>query len=151
MGPSGKWIDGLLPDASVVDAARMSLSARLTAVAHWLPLAAYHAAQDIEHVHRLRTSTRRAMAAVQLYRDWLPPRKRRSIKKRLKKLRRAAGEARARYELTPEKFEMWKGKLFWNDTQRLTLLALLLENVGADQAVRLGDPEVWRAAVRSLG
>lgn len=25
------------------------------------------------------------------------------------------------------------------------------ENVGADQAVRLGDPEVWRAAVRELG
>lgn len=62
----------------------------------------------------------------------------------------AADEARARYELTPEKFEMWKGKLFWDDTQRLTLLALLLENVGVDQAVRLGDPEVWRAAVRDL-
>jgi hypothetical protein len=45
---------------------------------------------------------------------------------------------------------MWKGKLFWDDTQRITLLALL-ENVGADQAVRLGDPEVWRAAVRDLG
>ena len=53
----------------------------------------------------------------------------------------AADEARARYELTPEKFEMWKGKLFWDDTQRLTLLALLLENVGVDQALRLGDPD----------
>jgi hypothetical protein len=62
----------------------------------------------------------------------------------------AGDEALARYELTPEKFEMWKGKLFWDDTQRLTLLALLLENVGVDQAVRLGNPEVWRAAVRDL-
>jgi hypothetical protein len=62
-----------------------------------------------------------------------------------------ADEAMARYELTPEKFEMDRGKLFWDDTQRLTLLALLLENVGVDQAVRLGDPEVWRAAVRELG
>jgi hypothetical protein len=34
--------------------------------------------------------------------------------------------------------------LFWDDTERLTLLALLLENVGVDRAVRLGDPEVWR-------
>jgi hypothetical protein len=42
------------------------------------------------------------------------------------------------------------GKLFWDETQRLTLLALLLENVGVDQAVRLGDPEVWRAAIREL-
>lgn len=56
-----------------------------------------------------------------------------------------------RYELTPERFEMDRGKLFWDDTQRLTLLALLLENVGVDQAVRLGDPAVWRAAVRDLG
>lgn len=43
------------------------------------------------------------------------------------------------------------GKLFWDETQRLTLLVLLLENVGVDQAVWLGDPEVWRAAVRELG
>ena len=60
-------------------------------------------------------------------------------------------EARERWELTPEKFEMDRGKLFWDETQRLTLLALLLENVGVDQAIRLGDPEVWRAAVRELG
>ena len=47
-----------MPDASVDDAARLSLEARLTAVAHHLPLAAYHAEQDVEHVHRLRVSTR---------------------------------------------------------------------------------------------
>ncbi len=59
-------------------------------------------------------------------------------------------EAMERWELTPEKFEMDRGKLFWDDSERLTLLALLLENVGVDQAVRLGDPGVWRAAVRDL-
>jgi hypothetical protein len=36
-------------------------------------------------------------------------------------------EARERWELTPEKFELDRGKLFWDETQRLTLLALLLE------------------------
>ncbi len=61
-----------------------------------------------------------------------------------------AGEARARFDLTPEKFEMRGGKLFWSEADRLTLLGLLLENVGIDAAVRLGDPEVWRAAVRDL-
>jgi hypothetical protein len=61
-----------------------------------------------------------------------------------------ADEAAARWELTPEKLEMSGGKLFWSDAQRLTLLALLLENVGADAAVRLGDPEIWRSAVRAL-
>lgn len=60
-------------------------------------------------------------------------------------------EAMGRFALTPEKFEMWQGRLFWSDADRLALLGLLLENVGADAAVRLGDPEVWRAAVRDLG
>jgi hypothetical protein len=56
----------------------------------------------------------------------------------------------ARYALTPEKLEMYRGKLLWDDEQRVALLGLLLENVGADRAVRLGAPEVWRAAVSQL-
>lgn len=59
-------------------------------------------------------------------------------------------ELRARLELTPEKFEVWEGQLFFDDQQRLDLLAMLLENLGVDRAVRLGDPAVWRAAVGSL-
>ena len=59
-------------------------------------------------------------------------------------------EARARFVLTPEKIEMVEGKLLSTDDDRETLLALLLENVGADRPVRLGDPEVWRAAVAKL-
>jgi hypothetical protein len=61
-----------------------------------------------------------------------------------------AGEAMDRYMMRPEKFEMVKGKLLTCDEDRETLLALLLENVGADAAVRLGNPDVWRAAVRKL-
>ena len=61
-----------------------------------------------------------------------------------------AGEAMDRYLMTPEKLEMVDGKLLWSDKDRETLLGLLLENVGVDRAVRLGDPEVWRAAVRKL-
>ena len=45
---------------------------------------------------------------------------------------------------------MTRGRLFWDDEQRLLLLGLLLENCGVDAAVRLGDPEVWRAAVAEL-
>ena len=59
-------------------------------------------------------------------------------------------EAMSRYELTPEKTELFGGKLYGSDEERLTMLALLLENVGADQAVRLGNPDVWRAAVADL-
>ena len=92
MLPSGKWIDGIDPDGSVEDAARRSLKARLTAVAQALPLAAHLADHDVEHVHRLRVATRRAIAALKLYRDWLPDKPARWLKKRLKKIRRAAGE-----------------------------------------------------------
>ena len=58
-------------------------------------------------------------------------------------------EAMARFALTPEKFEMCDGRLFWSDVDRLTLLGLLLENVGVDAAVQLGAPEVWREAIRA--
>jgi CHAD domain-containing protein len=91
--PSGKWID-ILPDDSVCHAARLSLEARLMATAYHLPRAAYHFEQDVEHVHRLRVSTRRAAAALKLYREVLPRKRARWIKKQLKKVRRAAGEAR---------------------------------------------------------
>lgn len=59
-------------------------------------------------------------------------------------------DAFQRYSLTPEKFEMIDGKLFWTEEDRVNLLALLLENVGADRAVRLGDPSVWMEAVEEL-
>ena len=60
-------------------------------------------------------------------------------------------EAWARFVLRPEKIEMVEGKLLSTEEDRATLLALLLENAGADRAVRLGDPDVWRAAVAKLG
>lgn len=60
-------------------------------------------------------------------------------------------EAMDRYSLTPEKLEMVEGKLLWSEQDRESLLGLLLENIGADRAVRLGDPGVWRAAVAKLG
>jgi hypothetical protein len=59
-------------------------------------------------------------------------------------------EAWARFVLKPEKIEMVKGQLLSTEDDRETLLALLLENVGADRAMQLGDPEVWRAAVAKL-
>lgn len=61
-----------------------------------------------------------------------------------------AWEARQRYDLTPEKFEMMDGQLFWEEEERVKLLGLLLENVGADRAVRLGNANVWREAIAAL-
>ena len=52
-----------------------------------------------------------------------------------------------RLELRPEKLEIWDGKLLWTDEERIELLGLLLENLGTDQVVRLGELGVWRDAI----
>lgn len=57
------------------------------------------------------------------------------------------GEAMSRYEMTPDNTEMLGGKLYATEEERLTMLALLLENVGTDKAVRIGNPDTWRAAL----
>lgn len=54
------------------------------------------------------------------------------------------------HETVPEKMELIGGKLFWTDEQRTTMLGWMLEQLGADAAVRLGDPEVWRGAVEEM-
>lgn len=61
-----------------------------------------------------------------------------------------SAEAIDRFHLTPEKTELIDGRLYATDEDRLTMLALLLENVGIDEAVRLGRPDVWRAAIADL-
>jgi hypothetical protein len=52
--------------------------------------------------------------------------------------------------MTVPKVEMTDGKLFNSRRHRLHVLALLLECVGIDVAVRLGPPELWRQAVAEL-
>lgn len=43
--------------------------------------------------------------------------------------------------------EISRGKLFWSDEARLLILGMLLENMGMDAALRLGDIEQWREAI----
>lgn len=90
----GKWISGLTPEMPADEAARVVLSLRLSAVRHYLPLAAERAAEDIEYVHQLRVATRRAGAAVRIFRDLLPKKATRETKRILRALRRSAGAAR---------------------------------------------------------
>jgi hypothetical protein len=59
----------------------------------------------------------------------------------------AREEFHQRLELMPDSLEVWEGKLLWEDEERLKLLGLLLENLGVDNAVQLGDIEVWRDAI----
>ena len=93
MGKS-KWIQGTSPSAPVSAAAREALRARLKTVAYYLPLAALKSDRDVEYVHQLRVATRRAVALLRIFRGQLSDKHAEWLDRQLKKIRRAAGEAR---------------------------------------------------------
>jgi len=49
----------------------------------------------------------------------------------------------------PEKIE-FTGGIFTYEHERLTVLAMLLENLGIDKAVQLANLEDWKAAIAEL-
>jgi hypothetical protein len=59
-------------------------------------------------------------------------------------------EADVRYFAAPEKLEMVDGKFYDYYEERLHMPGCLLENLGAEAATRLGDPQVWREAIANL-
>lgn len=91
---NGKWVTGVSRRDGTSSVALATLRQRLAVVQQRLPLAAERAGEDIEHVHQLRVSSRRAVAAVQMYQDLLPRRSAKKLQKQLKRIRRAAGQAR---------------------------------------------------------
>lgn len=90
----GKWLPGLLPETPLAHAAREALTARLEVVRHHLPKAISGTRNDAEHVHQLRVGTRRADAALRIFRSCLAGRIYRAARGRLRGIRRAAGAAR---------------------------------------------------------
>jgi CHAD domain-containing protein len=90
----GKWITELSASTPLADAARRVLTVRLAVVHEYLPLAMREADKDPEHVHQLRVSTRRAAAALEIFTKCLPDKDYKRARKTLKRIRRAAGEAR---------------------------------------------------------
>ena len=89
-----KWLPDLSPDEPIHIAAVRTLKDRLRAVQYYLPLAAKKAEEDVEHVHELRVWTRRATTALRLYQEVIPRRRLRWLKKQLRRIRRAANDAR---------------------------------------------------------
>lgn len=79
------------PVARVV---RRALRARLQVVERLLPRAAFESDRDVEYVHQLRVATRRAMAIISLCGDALPRKRGRWFRRKLRRIRRAAGAAR---------------------------------------------------------
>lgn len=91
---AGRWIDDLTMHTAAVDAARRVLTVRLEVVRAALPLALRESDKDVEHVHQLRVSTRRARAALDIFAVCLPGKAYKQAKRSLRDLRRAAGGAR---------------------------------------------------------
>jgi len=93
MGRNTKWIDSQ-PDDSVEEVARRALEGRLERLWHFLELAVTQPLSETENVHQLRVFARRTAAAMEIFADCLPRRRGRWVNKQLKRLRKAAGEAR---------------------------------------------------------
>jgi CHAD domain-containing protein len=90
----GKWIGDLKPGMALTEAARRVLSARLAVVGAQLPLAKQEIERDPEALHQLRVATRRADAALRIFRSCLRKKVYRKARERLRVIRRAAGAAR---------------------------------------------------------
>src|ERR1051326_1289302 len=88
-----KWASDVSTGASIAKVAISTLNGRLDAVLHYLPLAALQP-DDPENVHQLRVWTRRATAALRLYEHLVPKRQFAWLQKALRRIRRAANDAR---------------------------------------------------------
>jgi CHAD domain-containing protein len=109
MNRKRKWIAVDSPREPATRVARRALENRLLAVWDYLPSAAKRSDEDAEYVHQLRVSSRRAMAAVEMFDSFLPKRRGEWFKLQLKKVRHASGEARDFDVLTDRLAKALKG------------------------------------------
>ena len=98
-----KWNTGISPDQPVCEVAGRVLDARLKAVCHALPLAAEKSDDDVEHVHQLRISVRRAVEAVRIFSGLIDETEVAALRDRLRRIRLAADEAR-NWDVMAERF-----------------------------------------------
>lgn len=89
-----KWVTETEPETPFHEAAEIAVRGRLDAILEWIPLARDHADDDVEHVHQLRVTTRRADAALKAFRPCFRPKRWRKMRKALRALRQSAGDAR---------------------------------------------------------
>ena len=91
---TSKWIEIHSPDELAERVAARTIDGRLRLVGHYLPLAAAEADDNDEHVHQTRVATRRAMTTLSIFSHQLPRKRAEWFRKQLKRVRKAAGDAR---------------------------------------------------------
>ncbi len=89
-----KWMSTISPQASMQEAASCSLCDRLAYLQQVFPGAANAHSKNADDVHQLRVATRRLLAVLDLYAEWLPTRRTESLRRSLKKIQRAGGNVR---------------------------------------------------------
>ena len=88
------WVEGISSNDSVCKVASRVLDTRLKAICHWLPLAAENSDEDIEYVHQLRLSVRRAVEAARIFSGLIEEAEYDELRKKLRRIRLAADDAR---------------------------------------------------------
>jgi CHAD domain-containing protein len=89
-----KWIKDVDGDTPLNEAATTILAVRLEPISELLPLAHQQFEEDVEYIHQLRVATRRGDAAMIAFQPCFKGKPWRRVRKMLKRIRRAAGEAR---------------------------------------------------------
>ena len=98
-----KWTAGISPDQPVCEVAGRVLAARLKAVCQSLPLAAEKSDEDVEYVHQLRISVRRAVEALRVFSGLMEEAEVDALRDRLRRIRLAADDAR-NWDVMAERF-----------------------------------------------
>lgn len=110
-GASVNPVPELSVDVPAAVAARQILKKHLAVVGRLLPLAASggEPSKTDEAVHDLRVATRRAGAALFMFKHYMAPRVYRLVRKKLRAIRRAAAEAR-RADVQLAALQAWSGE-----------------------------------------
>jgi CHAD domain-containing protein len=104
----GKWTAGVSLDQPVCDVAGRVLAARLKAVCRSLRLAAEKSDEDVEYVHQLRISVRRAVEALRVFSGLTEEAEADALWDRLRRIRLAADDAR-NWDVIAERFSHGDG------------------------------------------
>ena|GEM_PF-4600870 len=143
--PSSKWIDGLLPEMSSREALLQILNRRWESVRYYLPLAAQHADETIEHVHQLRVSTRRLGVILGLLSQITSGEELLKASRTTRRIRKQCGKAR---DLDVQLLFL-ETLLLHAGTDELTAIELLREEIREkrrkqQKRLRTGLPELQR-------
>jgi CHAD domain-containing protein len=94
MNRTEKWLPGVTPQSKIRPVARLALAVRLKRIAKTLKRAVKCLHDEADTIHKLRTWSRRSAAAVELFRPLLPKKEGKWFARKLKQVRRAAGDVR---------------------------------------------------------